>query len=287
MSQLVNYMDDEMSINVVTNSLVTRRVSILVVCATCLSATVCTAKDEYTFGVVPQQAASKLARTWGPILKYLEDKTGNKFRFETAKNIPVFEENLANGTYDFAYMNPHHYVVYHRHSGYEAYARAKGKSIHGIIVVRKDSPIKTIADLNNSVLAFPSPLAFAATLITRSELTSQKINVAPRYVSSHDSVYRNVAEGNFVAGGGIIRTFKDAADEVRSKLRILYKTKGYTPHAFAVKPDVPAKVRESVVQAMLAMEKSTTGKELLESLQIRGIVSAKDKDWDDVREIRY
>lgn len=244
-------------------------------------------KDSYTFGIVPQQAASKLAQTWGPVLSYLKKKSGLKLRFTTAKNIPVFEENLAKGIYDFAYMNPHHYVVFHKHLGYEAFAKARDKKIHGIIVVHKDSPVKSIDELDNKVLAFPSPMAFAASLIPRSDLEKLKIHITPRYVLSHDSVYRNVAEKNFIAGGGVIRTLKASAKEVRENLRILYKTKGYTPHAFAAHPSVPGEVKTRILRAMSGMEKTQEGKRLLKILKIKGITSAKDRDWDDVRKINY
>ena len=245
------------------------------------------AKDSYTFGIVPQQAASKLARTWGPILEHLEKISGVRLSFATAKNIPVFEENLAKGKYDFAYMNPHHYVVYHKHTGYEAFAKEKDKKIHGIIVVRKDSNVKSIYDLKDQVLAFPSPLAFAASLVPRSDFEKKKIHIIPRYVLSHDSVYRNVADKNFIAGGGVIRTFKASEKDVRDKLRVLYTTDGYTPHAFAAHPSVPEQVRKQVLAAMQDMEKTKEGKKLLQPLRIKGIEEAKDRDWDDVRGISY
>lgn len=245
------------------------------------------ASEVYSFGIVPQQSAGKLARTWGPIFKYLEKETGYKLRFVTAKTIPVFEKALAEGNYDFAYMNPYHYVVYHKHAGYKAFARAKGKKIHGIIVVHKDSKISSIRELNNKVLAFPSSLAFAASLLPRTELSQQNIYITPRYVSSHDSVYRNVAAKNFIAGGGVIRTFKATAPEVSSALRILYKTTGYTPHAFAYHPRVSSAVKKSLIKAMLKMGKTTEGKKLLNILKIKGISKAKNSDWNDVRKIRY
>ena len=37
---------------------------------------VCAEEPIYSFGVVPQQAASKLARVWSPILQYLEREHG-------------------------------------------------------------------------------------------------------------------------------------------------------------------------------------------------------------------
>ncbi len=260
---------------------------LVMVFVTGFAAANCQAKDSYTFGIVPQQSASALVRTWAPILNYLEKHSGVKIQFETAKNIPTFEENLAKGKYDFAYMNPYHYVMFHRHSGYKAIAKSKDTRIHGIIVVHKDSQLKSIKDLNNKELVFPSPLAFAASLIPRSELRRQMINVTPRYVSSHDSVYRNVADKNFVAGGGVVRTFNTTPEDVRARLRILYTTDGYTPHAFAVHPTVPDTVLKAVRQAMLDMEKTTEGKVLLESLDMKGIASAKDTDWDDVRKVSY
>jgi len=44
-------------------------------------------KNFITFGVVPQQSASKLAKVWGPILGYLSEQTGKQFRFSTLHRI--------------------------------------------------------------------------------------------------------------------------------------------------------------------------------------------------------
>ena len=59
------------------------------------------AAREYSFGVVPQQAASTLARNWGPLLAHLGERAGLVLRFETAPDIPTFERRLRDGQYDF------------------------------------------------------------------------------------------------------------------------------------------------------------------------------------------
>ncbi|MBA1444225.1 MAG: PhnD/SsuA/transferrin family substrate-binding protein [Chromatiales bacterium] len=82
-----------------------------------------------TFGLVPQQSATKLARLWGPIMQYIEKKSGTRLLFKTAPNIPEFEQRCAKGEYDIAYMNPYHYTVFHRSPGYEVFARQKNKRI--------------------------------------------------------------------------------------------------------------------------------------------------------------
>lgn len=56
----------------------------------------------YTFGVVPQQSASMLAKVWVPFLKKISKDSGVHFRFKTARDIPTFERECAKGTHDFA-----------------------------------------------------------------------------------------------------------------------------------------------------------------------------------------
>jgi PAS domain S-box-containing protein len=125
-----------------------------------------------TFGVVPQLSATKLAGKWTPILQRLGDKTGYTIRFRTAPDIPAFEQRLATGEYDMAYMNPYHYTVFHESPGYVAFAKEKDKRIKGIMVVRKDSSYCELNELANQTLAFPAPAAFAASVLTRAIVES-------------------------------------------------------------------------------------------------------------------
>ena len=241
----------------------------------------------YTLGVVPQQSPAQMAKVWIPVARYLSKQTGYKFKFITAKNIPEFEKELKNGKYDFAYMNPYHYVVYHKLAGYEAFAHAQGKKIKGIIVVHKDSSYQTLEDLYESELAFPSPLAFAATLLPTAEFERRNIKYTPKYVGSHDSVYLNVALGRMSAGGGVLRTFNAVSKNIRDELRILYTTGGYTPHAFAAHPDIPQDVVAEVQKVMVNMHRDTKGKTYMNRLKIKGIEIAVDADWNDVRKLEF
>ena len=238
-----------------------------------------------SFGIVPQQSATKLARLWTPICKYLSKQTGYRFVFKTAKDIPTFEKRLAAGEYDIAYMNPYHYTVFSIDPGYRAIAKETNKRIQGIIVVKKDSPYQSIAELSGKTLAFPAPAAFAASVLPRAYLKTNQIEISPQYVRSHDSVYLTVSKGLYPAGGGIQRTFNNMPESIRQQLRILWKTPGYTPHAFAVHPRLPAAVVRDTAGALIAMSTNEEGGNLLKNLNFNPIGSAKDEDWDDVREL--
>lgn len=241
------------------------------------------AQKTLTFGVVPQQSASKLLSIWGPLLSHLSKETGIKLVFKTAKDIPSFEKALAQGRYDIAYMNPFHYTEFHKSPGYQAFAKSANKQIKGIIVINKNSAVKTLKDLEGKTLVFPSRYAFAATLLTQALFHQEKVAFKSKYVSSHDSVYLNVAKGTFPAGGGIHRTFSSIPLNLQNQLMVLKTTAGHTPHAFAAHPKISSAIVDQLVIALVGLRNNKTGQVLLNKLKMSAIESAKNRDWDDIR----
>ena len=237
-----------------------------------------------SFGVVPQQSSKQLLDKWGPVIGYLSAKTGLKLQLKSAKSIPEFEKQVSIGGYDFAYMNPYHYVVFSESPGYRAIAREINKRIKGIIVTRKDGNIQSINDLANLKIAFPAPNAFAASILPRAYLNREGIKVTPMYVNSHSSVYQSIFMKHFPAGGGIMRTFELNKSSVKAELKILWESKGYSPHAIAVHPRVAAQHSKALVLALGEMHKdSKKGQSLLKKIAFKGFEQAKDSDWDDIR----
>lgn len=239
-----------------------------------------------TLGIVPQQSASRTAELWTPVCEYLSAKTGYRVTFETAKDIPTFEQRLLAGAYDVAYMNPYHYTVFHAKPGYRAIAREANRKIQGIVVVRKDSPIQDIKELAGKTVAFPAPAAFAATVLPLASFQAQGIKVTPRYVASHDSVYMTVMQGLYPAGGGITRTLSSIPQDTQDQLRVLWKTKEFTPHAIAVHPRLKNRVVDRLTQAMVKMADDPDGKTRLDALGFSGLSPARDSDWNDIRALK-
>ena len=237
-------------------------------------------------GVVPQQSASRLAELWSPIASYIGNLVGEEIHFATAPDIPTFEKRLAEGKYDIAYMNPYHFVVFNSDPGYRAIVHARDKRIRGILVVRKDSEISDLNDLDGEQLAFPAPAAFAASILTRAKLSAIPIQFTPVYVSSHDSVYRSVAKGLFPAGGGVIRTFNNVDPSIREQLKILWTSDGFTPHAIATHPNMDDDLSKKIQQAFVTMDQNETGSTLLQGIALKGFQVAEDSDWDDVRSLQ-
>ncbi len=239
---------------------------------------------ELVIGVVPQQSPFKLLKVWQPVAEYLSQTTGHTIVFKTEKSIPEFERVLYNGGYDIAYMNPYHYVIAAEKEGYSAAVRAD-KKIVGILV--SDQPtLQAALESTSKRFLFPSPNAFAATLLTKYELKKKmQFDIdkqgSVRYVNSHDSVYKGVARGIGDIGGGIERTYRSLQDETsKAKLHIVYRTDPYPSHPIAFKPSVDPMVRQKIVQALMNMPEA-----ILQPLKIKTFIQISDAEYDSIREL--
>ena len=251
----------------------------LLLAAGLLVANACLAAG-YTIGVVPQFSARTLQSIWTPILQELERRTGHTFELRGSQSIAAFEQQLMAGDFDFAYMNPYHFIKANNVHGYMPLVRDTGKKLRGILVVRKDAPIDDIAQLQGEAIAFPSPNALGASLMMRALLAQEfKLGFEPRYVKSHDSVYLNVVMGRTLAGGGVARTLAKQPPEVREQLRVLYTTPAVASHPLAVHPRVPETVREQVRGELIAIGQGEPGRQLLAKIPIGNAGPALSEDY--------
>lgn len=156
----------------------------------------------WSFCIPPQQSPTELTKRWTPVLHYLSDKSGQNWELKTAKDIPTYQQQVLDGQCDIAYMSPTLYIVVNKAKGYQAFAKDRDAKSVGLIVVRKDGPIQRLPQLKGQTIAFPSKTALMATILPLMRLEEEKIPVEAQYVVSIDSVYRSVAKGLFVAGGG-------------------------------------------------------------------------------------
>jgi phosphonate transport system substrate-binding protein len=178
------------------------------------------------------------------------------------------------GAPDFAYMNPYHQVMARKAQGYIPLVR-DSKPLTGILVVRKDDPIKSVRELDGKEVAFPAPNAFGASLWIRALLAErEKIRILPAYVKTHSNAFRYAATGKAAAAGGIGVTLVDEPEELRSTLRVLLETPGVAPHPLSAHPRVPEAVRRLVTETLLGMAQDAAGQAMLKDIQMPAPVRA-------------
>lgn len=239
----------------------------------------------YSFGIGPQQSAIELAKRWTPVMNYLSEKSGVALQFKTGKDIPAFQQQMRDGVYDFAFINPYHYLEFHKGAGYTAFAREKDGKLFGVLVVKKDGPIQDVAQLSGQTVAFPTASALAATWLPLGMLKERGVQVNAQYVNSMDSVYRAVAKGLFPAGGGEMRTLGTLDPEIRNQLRILWTSEGLPPFTFAAHPRIPKGVVAKVQKAMDEMDQNLSGLALLQANNFKGVEITNDADYNAMRKL--
>jgi len=222
----------------------------------------------YSFDVVPQLTAAKIYTTWSPLLQRVGQEAGLCFELRVSATIPEFEQKLLKGEPEFVFLNPYHAVLANQKKKYQPLLADSEDLLTGILVVRADSPIKSLEELKGKSVTFPAPNAFAASLLIRAELAKKKIDITPVFVKTHSNVYRSVIGKDAIAGGGVNNTLDNEAPEVRQQLRVMYETPAYTPHPIATHPSVPSAVRERFLKAMLKLTQDEEGRKLLEGINL-------------------
>ena len=104
--------------------------------------------------IVPQFPRAVTYAKWAPILEYVGQKSGQCFNLEIPVTIPAFERQLFNGDPDFAFVNPYHEVIAKKRKGYIPLFIDGKIKLTGILVVKTDSPIKNIQELQGMEVAF-------------------------------------------------------------------------------------------------------------------------------------
>mgnify|MGYP000317087378 CR=1 FL=1 len=221
----------------------------------------------YTISVVPQYNLVQLHTEWAPLIARIARESGISLQLQLAKTIPQFESTVFAGEPDFAYLNPYHAVIAKRAQAYLPILR-DANTLKGILVVRRDSTLNSIKELEGKAIGFPAPNAFGASLYMRALLSAEPISFQSQFLTTHSNVYRSVLNGSVAAGGGVNTTFDDEPQEVKSQLRILYQTPESASHPLVAHPRVPPHVVKAVSEAFFRLQKDADGRRMLIDVRI-------------------
>lgn len=244
------------------------------------------ANGPLVFGIYSEGKPNYYDAYWESLVEKISMESGQNIRFESADSAEEFEQKLSDGSYDFVLLNAHLYTEAHDNIGYQAFAKEKDQKDKGVIVVHQDSDIHSLAQLKSKSVAMSDPNRFTSTVFSQVQLQQQGIPVNLDYVDNDRSVYHAVVHKDAVAGAGELKSLNGINPSAHSKLRVIWSSKQYSSNAFAAHPRVPEDKVARVKQALMDLNLDSKGKRLLMNLKFKGIDSASDKEWNDVRELK-
>jgi phosphonate transport system substrate-binding protein len=243
-------------------------------------------ETEYVFGIHPMHNPQRLFEVFGPMIQYLSDNIdGVSFKLEASRNYPAFDKKLYAGQFDFALPNPFQ-TINAIEKGYRVFGKiGLDENFRGIIIVRKDSHINTVADLKGQSISYPAPSALAATMMPQFYLQTQGLNVMTEtkslYVGSQESAIMNVYLGQTIAAGTWPppwKEFQKQRPEIAKQLMVIWDTKPLVALGLVASTNIPTEISEQVIHLLTTPEKYGQGMDQLWRSEFSGTVNPATND---------
>lgn len=234
------------------------------------------ANAAYTVAILPVLPATEIKRRWQPLLDALARETGLSFRFRLYEDNAQLEASLLRSEPDFAMLGA--LQLWHVRPHYLPILRDTRPMI-GMVVVRRDSPLHTLNDLNDRTLALPNGSDMTASLLQSQTLKDLKVRPQIKTQRTHVNGLRAVMLGKIDAAVINSYSLQLLPPELMQQLRIIYRTEPLPPPAFAVAPRVPDADVRKVKAAFLRL--NTTQPAMLEAALMPNITEADmERDYN-------
>ncbi|MBI5746809.1 MAG: phosphate/phosphite/phosphonate ABC transporter substrate-binding protein [Nitrospirae bacterium] len=231
------------------------------------------------------------------MINYIGDRIERSAELVQRRSYQEINDLLQKGEVDVAFVGGVTYILGRDKSAMELLVAPvvfdESTNYFSYLVVRKDSPIRSLLDLKGKRFAFTDPLSTSGKLLPAYLLA--RINETPEtffkkyiYTYSHSSSIEAVSVG-LVDGASVdsyIWDFLSSKDpESVSRLKIIERHEliGTTP--VVVRNDIEPGLKERLRRVFLDMERDQRGREILNKMGIKRFVDVKDSIYNATREM--
>jgi phosphonate transport system substrate-binding protein len=251
-------------------------------------ATCAQTNSELQFGSVAMDIPAVMHKRLKPLTAYLSKRLNRPVSMKLSPDMGAAINEVAEKKVDVAYLTPVAYLKAHQKGGARLVAKTvtKGKaSFQLMIVVREDSPIKTVADLKGKRFAFGDERA----LLQRAAVVGAGIKMEDfaeyKFIGHYDNIARAVMNRDFDAG-----ILKDTmAYQWKGKgLRILKASPDLPPYNIATRGDISDELLAELQQAFLDLDPNNSEHlKIIKALDKKydGFAPTSDTEYDVVREL--
>ncbi|MHC4187084.1 MAG: phosphate/phosphite/phosphonate ABC transporter substrate-binding protein [Planctomycetota bacterium] len=240
-----------------------------------------------------------MASEFKSLMDIVAQLTGIKFNFIKVTDYNAAVEAMRAGRADIAWFGAATYVIAADMADAEAFAAGipKGQKDAGYytyFVVKKDSPIKTLADAKGKILALNNIGSTSGDYIPQVELLKVGLDIHKKkdfenifYAGSHDAALIAVVNGQADICGMSSHNFKGRTTDGTVSLdavRIVHKSPRVPPAPLAYSKKLPVEIREEVKNGVLEAHKY--GKIGGWGGEMEKYIAVEDKDFDIMRDVR-
>lgn len=259
-------------------------------------------KNPIKFFFVPSVDVKVIEDTSKELKEYLEKNTPYKYKVNIPPSFIAVVEAFGTNRADVASINTFGYILAHEKYGTEARLTVirHGESTYkSQFLAKEGSGINELKDFEGKTLAFVDPASTSGYLLPLKILKDKGIEPKDTmFAMRHDNVVSMIYQGQ-VDGGATFysppadgeiqdarRLVKTQYPDVEEKIKIVELTPPIPNDPIIFRKDLPEKVKETIVTALMEYVSTPEGKDVLQKLSsVTGFVPATDKDYDDVRKM--
>ena len=246
------------------------------------------ANDEIIFGSVAMDIPAVMHKRLKPLTKYLSEKLNRNVLLKLSPNMGVAIRDTATGAVDISYLTPVAYLRAHKKGNAQLIAKTvtNGKaSFKLMIVVKENSPIKSIEDLQGKSFAFGDEKA----LLQRATVVGSGIKLEQfkeyKFIGHYDNIARAVMNDDFDAG--ILKDTMAYKWEGKG-LRILHSSPALPPYNIVASKNVSKAVLNELKSIFLSLNKSNPEHlKVIKAIDKKydGFAATSDAEYDVVRKL--
>lgn len=274
-----------------------RLVNFMVFFIIILSSSLLYAEETLKIGVAAMISPKETVKYYREMVEYIGKKIGKPVEMVQRETYDEMDALLEKGDVKIAFICAGPYVRDREKFEVELLAapQSYGKPFyHAYIIVHKDSPINSLAELKGKSFAFTDPKSNTGKLVP-TYMIAKKFNATPEqffsniiYTKSHDKSIEAVAK-KVVDGASVDSLIYDYAAKkspvYTSLTKIIEKSPPYGIPPVVVTKDFDLKLREKIKEAFLNMHNDPEGRRILDGIMVDKFIIPKDSDYNSVREM--
>lgn len=244
-------------------------------------------------GLPPERNIFRQIERYEPLASYLGRKAGVRIELKVLPGYADVIRDFGAMKMDGAFFGSLSYVIAHKTLGVLPVARPEsmrgGTTYQGLIFVRKNSTIRTVADMKGKRMALVDKATMAGCLLPRVHFKDHGVEDFRTflgevyYAGTHEDVIRDVLDGNADIGAAKNTVFETMIAEgrpsVKGGIRVLAVSPQVPENALALRPDLDPKIVAGIREALLAMDRDAEGRKVLQDFGARRFVETSDDDY--------
>jgi phosphonate transport system substrate-binding protein len=246
-------------------------------------------------GLIPEQDVFKQIERYEPLAAYLAARSGTRITLRILPRYGNIIDNFTSTGLDGAFFGSFTYALAHRKLDVTVVARPVAldgtSTYHGLIFVRRDSGIDTVADMAGKRFVFVDKATTAGYLLPLDFFRENGVEDYKTYLSesyfagTHESAIYDVLDKKADIGAAKNTVFDRLAQDderIETELVIVERSPDVPENALALRGDMDDALKLLLRRTLLEMHTDQEGQKILREFGALEFVETTDEDYEPV-----